>query len=129
MLEKATGHPMGLLLVERWLDSIGDVGDPAPAPPAGDANPLDRWAIEILDQLSSLGLAHRGSLVALPPARQSAVATTIVTKLMAEYRPGQAGDLDVYQTALVTALKRWFRHPYDPPTTAGPGPSGRGDSV
>ena len=97
-------------LVEGVLGAIEAAFAPEEAAPV----PLDRWAIEILDQLSSGGLARRESLIALSPIRQSALADELATTLMKEHQPGESDDLTEYQARLSTTLSAWFGNPYEP---------------
>lgn len=121
--ESADSLEAGLTAVLRVQEILRQgLADPEAAPGREAAAPLDRWAVEVLDQLTSLGLAHGDSLVALPVSRQSAVATKVVAALMETYQPEKTDDLDAYQSRLEQALAAWFRQPHEEQDPSSPPP-------
>ncbi len=109
-------------LLAGWTElaeGLGDFLEEVTTPLDATIVPLERWAIEILDELTSSGLARRDSLVALSADRQGTLAEEIAATLMRKHQPGApkdtGDDLADYEKQLSIAIAAWFRRPYEPP--------------
>lgn len=117
-LEAASAPTANDLWSQSALDLLSQfshgVPPPAALPPGpGPApNPLDGWAIEILDQLTSQGLARRASLVALALGERTVLTKRVVTAMMKTHKPTVTTDLATYEVSLVGDLGAWMQSPY-----------------
>jgi hypothetical protein len=113
----SANDPSALAWVVDLVSQLGQDASPfPPAPPTGAADeepatPLDAWAIEILDQLTSRGLARRASLVALAPGERTALAKKVVTALMKTHKPTSGPNLAAGEADFVTHLAAWMQRP------------------
>lgn len=76
------------------------------------AIPLDGWAVEVLDQLATFGVARSQALIDLSLAERKALATRTVKALMQTCKPKGAGkDLEVFKDKLVAHVSNWMADP------------------
>lgn len=120
LLEAFEGPPTPEPERLRWWIELGEIVraylDESSTPSDEENALLNRWAIEILDELSKSGLARREALVTLPADRQLARAQKIAATLMKRHQPGNrqgtGGDLDAYERRLADTITTWFQQPY-----------------
>jgi hypothetical protein len=101
------------------LDLLSQLSKNVPPPPAAPQpepatppHPLRGWEIEILDQLTSQGLARRTSLVAVASSERTVIAEKVVAALMKTHKPTATTDLPAFEVGLAGHLARWMQSPY-----------------
>lgn len=75
------------------------------------SRPLDGWAIEILDQLTTRGLATASALQALQQEERETLADKVATKVLERCKPGKDKKAADVKPVLTEEIRNWSTNP------------------